>query len=312
MMKAVAEEYHTTINYLISTQQPMSFDLEDFKKARWGERFLETYQLIKNVTKQNGFTDVDKIPSPAGLIVFLDSESGFCGISFTGNAEINYELLENFQKWVSKSRKRKKACSGFCIFAPLFRLLDPEIVAYLQVGLWLRSFSSDSSNKLNYWHNDLTTYVKPNNEWINWSQSRNLPEPEYKLCAGPEETFQVLNQKFGKAQVDQFMTTTDIICWSTNSNLSWGEIYMPITFYIDPVKSKNEPQAVHNRLNQIMVLTPPSHNISLILLIPFYPKIDFGINIFVPFPIPLLNRYYFFGFESWSGFSLLSFVHLLG
>ena len=71
---------------------------------------------------------------------------------------------------------------------------------------------------------------------------------------------------------------------------------MPITFQIDPTKTKATQEIVSNRLSQIMVQTLPDHRISLWLFVPFIPsskKIDRGINTFIPFPVPLLNRYYF-------------------
>lgn len=311
-MKVVAEEYHTSLEYYISTHQDLECDAERYRKLHWGERFLETYQLIVDIARQRGFPSVDGIPSPEGLTVFFNSGADFCAMLLSEKKGVHFDQLQNFQAWTLQSKKRKKSCAGFCLFAPFLLLLDPEIVAYLQVGVWLRLKADNAQAELSEWHNGLATYISPRNEWVNWSQPQELPEPKLELCANPQQTLRILHQTYGIAQVNQLRMLADVLVHSRKEFLSWQEIYMPITFQIDPTKVQDSPKPVCNRLSQMMVLTPPSHHISLALLMPWSHKADLGVSIFVPFPVPLLNRYYFCSQITTSGNLELAFVHLRG
>jgi hypothetical protein len=311
-MKVVAEEYHTSLEYYISTHQDLECDAERYRKLHWGERFLETYDLIADIARQRGFPSVDRIPSPKGLTVFFDSEADFCAMIFSEKKGIYFDQLQNFHILTLQAKKRKRSCAGFCLFAPFLLLLNPEIVAYLQVGVWLRLKADNAQTELSEWHNGLATYISPRNEWMNWSQPQELPEPKFELCANPQQTLRILHQTYGVAQANQLRASTDILVHSRKEFLSWQEIYMPITFQIDPTKVQDSPKPVSNRLSQMMVLTPPSRHISLALLMPFSHKVDLGVSIFVPFPVPLLNRYYFCGQITISDNLGLSFVHLRG
>ena len=311
-VKVVAEEYHTSLEYYISTEQDLACDAQRYQNLRWGERFLETYQLVLNVARREGLPGVEEIPSPQGLVVFFDTEADFCLMMFSEMGGIHYDQLSNFQPRVLQLRKKRRTCSGFCLFAPLLPLLDPEIMAYLQVGVWLRLEADSTQIGLNEWHNGLATYKSPRSEWLSWEQSKDLPAPDFELCAGPQQTLHILHQTYGVAQVNQLRTVTDILPSSRKVFLSWQEIYTPITFRIDPIEIQEPSRPVSNRVGQMMVLTPPSHHISLALLMPWNHKTDFGVDIFVPFPVPLLNRYYFFRSASASSDIGVSFVHLCG
>ena len=93
---------------------------------------------------------------------------------------------------------------------------------------------------------------------------------------------------------------------------------MPITFQIESSKVQEEPHVTSNRLSQVLVQTPPSHDTSLIFFMPAFSselsKIDFDVNTSVPFPISQLNRYYFLYFEETTYKSGVgsSIVHLRG
>jgi len=123
-----------------------------------------------------------------------------------------------------------------------------------------------------------------------------LPDPNFEILASPEETMKSLHRTYGVEQVEQITRITDVLVHSKKEILLWQKIYMPITFQIDPSKTKATQKIVSNRLSQIMVQTLPDHRISLWLFAPFFPsskKIDRGINTFISFPVQLLNRYYF-------------------
>jgi len=271
-----------------------------FTKIRWGERFLEAYNLIKDVARKNNLPGVDEIPSPQGLKVFFNAESDFCLITFSKENGIQLDKLETFNNQISHRTRRKNPKTGFCLYAPSLLLLDPEIIAYFEVGLWLRT--KDTENKLGKWHSNLAIYISPRNESISWNQDQELPEPNFEILASPEETMKILHRTYGPEQVKQIIRITDVLVHSKKEILLWQEIYMPITFQIDPSKTKATPKIVSNRLSQVMVQTLPDHRISLWLFAPFISssrKIDRGIKIFIPFPVPLLNRYYFEYGEQW-------------
>ncbi|NOT05130.1 MAG: hypothetical protein HOP27_11080 [Anaerolineales bacterium] len=316
ILKSVAEEYHVALEYYSSLGQNLACDATMFKKNKWGERFLEAYRLIKDIAQNNNLPEVNDIPSPQGLKVFFDTESDFCLITFSGEEGIKFDTIEVFNAQISHRARRKNPKLGLCLYAPFLLLLDPEIVAYFEVGLWLRVKTKDTQNELDKWHNGLAM-ISPKNEWIYWNLDRELPNPGIEICAGPQETMKFLNDTYGAEQVKKLMRIMDIRVRSEKELLTWQEIYMPITFQIDPSKTHEARHLASGRSNQVVLQTLPSHHISLILLLPLFPaitKIDFGINIFVPFPVPLLNRYYYLynSHEVFSDGRTSFYVHLRG
>ena len=317
IVKTVANEYNTALEYYKSTESDLVCDANVFARIKWGERFLKAYQLVKEFVDKNNFLGLDKIPSPSGLDIFFDAGSNFCLVLFTGSNAINFDDVRNFNKKISQRKKRRKASQGFCLYAPFLLLLDPEIFAYLQVGIWLRTSMKNKRNEIGEWHQNMSIFISPRKEWIYWSQKDVLPEPNFNLVAGPQETMDALVKRYGRESVRQLQTTTDIFVRPKNELLSWHEIYMPITFQIDPTKLQERPHLTSNRLSQFMLLTPPPHHISLMLLMPTMSalrKIDFNYNILVPFPVTFLNRYYFMYFSqmNFSKGNELAFVHLRG
>jgi len=312
VMKTVAEEFHVSTAIQLSNDQDLCSITEAYVNMKWGERFLTTYHLIKEVAQTSGFSGVDQIPTPKGLIVYFNSDADFCAMLLSGENGIHFDQLDNFQRRASRLKKRKKASQGFCLYSPFLFLLDPEIVAYIQVGAWLRLRAKEDQPILDEWHNNLAAYTRPKSEWISWELPDEIPDNDFNICANPHETLNFLNRVLGSEKLDSLRRTVDILTQSRCEMLSWNEIYMPITFQIDTAPITIESEAVSNRLGQVMVLKPQSSSISLVLLMRFNPKIDYGISIFVPFPVPFYNRYYLFASMVMSGLSGLSFVHLRG
>ena len=172
IMKVVAEEYSTALDYYMSAHQDIKCDKSIFVATNWGERFLKTYRLIISVVRKNNLSGVDEIPLPQGLNVFFNKKSDFCLIQFSGNKGIRIDDVENFQIKFPSRNRRKSARIGFCLYAPFLLLLDPEIIAYVEVGLWLRT---RTQNKLNDWHDGLSSYLSPRNEWIAGPNHENCP-----------------------------------------------------------------------------------------------------------------------------------------
>lgn len=311
-LKIAAEEYHPPWDYYTATNQTLEVDETKFREIQWGERFVSAYQKILRVVTQDKPSDVDRMPSPVGLRIFLDSEAEICAIIFSQDQGIYFDQLQNFEGWILQSKQQSKSVFGFCLFAPFLLLLDPEIVAYLQVGVWLRMGQDDIKNKWGEWHNGLATYLTTRNEWISWGIPRTVPEPEFELCASPRETFFALRKRYGPAQADQIGSLSFVGKKARNELLTWEEIYAPITFKIFPNEIESQSQLSTNRHSEWMLLTPPSYDISLVLLMPWNNKIDNGVNIFLPFPIASLDGYYFHKHSYSSDLPRLYFVNLLG
>jgi len=317
ILKVVAEEYYPAIEYYQSMQMDLNCDEDQFTKLNWGERFLSTYHLIESVTRENGILSAEqKIPFPIGLSVYFDTNSSFCLILFSGSKEIRFEHFDDLSVRIDNHKKKKQPTFGFCLPTPFLLLLDPEMVAYLQVGIWLKVMLQKKDEVLSKWHNNLSTYITPPMEWLPWSQLDTLPETN-EICANPQETNKFLIEHYGPQKFEQIAQMTDIVVHSKRILLSWNEIYMPVTFHIEPTKTQDRLHLVSNRLSQVMVQKLPDHHISLLLLMPLtsqFREVTLGAQIFVPSHVRLLHRYYFlFKANSTLGTTHdLSFVHLRG
>lgn len=298
IIKTIADEYYPAIDYYISINQEISYSKEMFVDSRWGERFVETYNLIKEALSKNNYNNIDYLPSPKGLNVYFDNDNDFCAIVFSNNPGVNFASLESFEKLITRRQRNKSDKFGFCLFAPFLLLLDPEIIAYIQIGFWLRLKAKSQNERINDWHKGLAL-ISPHDELIYWNKQE-LPSSKEELLASPKETMEILTKTVGRDRLDSIITTTDILTHSKTARLSWSEINMPIAFEINSSRTFESPRIETNRLGQIMVEKLPTHHISLIFLLSSFStisKVDRGINIFIPFPIVALNRYYFFFYE---------------
>lgn len=226
----------------------------DYKQYEWGERFLYVYQLLLKAVAQENPSAVNVLPSPRGLTVFFDSKIEFCLMLFSEDSEIRFERLEMLENSVFQIIKEKKACIGFCLYAPFLYLLDPEILAYLEVEVLIKLLKINfDQTKVYRSYPELP--ITPR-DYINWKQMK-VP----LLVSGTGNT--VLNQV----------------------PLDWDDFYNPVTFQINPDQTKS--RRLHSR----------SYSISLGLLLPFtsrnWYKIDLPNKIYIPFPIHLLNGWYF-------------------
>jgi hypothetical protein len=315
-LKTIAEEYRPPINYYVSTNQEIKYEESEFSKTRWGERFVETYNQIKLICQKNGIEGTERIPIIHGLNIYFDGEKDFCLIMFSHDIGINVGKLETLDQQLSRRSRRKNSKAGFCLFAPFLSLLDPEIIAYLQIGLWLKHKVGKDQKELNDWHVGLTTYISPEKDWVYW-QKQEFPKDDFEICASQEDAAKFIIKHFGHARLNEITTHMDLIGHSKREILGWNEIYMPITFEINPSKTIEQPRLESNRGIELMLRTLPNHNISLLLLLPMISgleKTDFNAKIYIPFPIKFLNRYYFLYYqqEIFDSGKFSTFVHLRG
>jgi len=288
-VRAAVAEYH--LSNMMGDCTDWECAKAEYKELRWGERFLDAYQQIAAIARREKFSGVAQVPSPQGLKVLFNSTADFCLVIFSSANEIGFGQLEGFDAEVMHMARQEKSCAGFCLHGHLLPTLDPEIIAYLQVGVWLRFVSSaGDKERLSKWHEDLSAYgaVTPDS-WTNWCKLSEPPEPK-----------------------------SGVITWSKRLLLSWREFYAPVTFQVDLVETPSRPAVFSNRLGQVVIGIRPAHRISLALLMPWTPNIlqlDLGTSVFVPFPVPLLNRYYSVYSINWSyvrGSNRPTFVHLRG
>jgi len=301
IIKTIADEYYPAIDYYISINQEISYSKEMFVGSRWGERFVETYNLIKEALSKNNYNNIDYLPSLKGLNVYFDNDNGFCAMVFSNNPGVNFASLERFEKLITRRQRNKSDKFGFCLFAPFLLLLDPEIIAYIQIGFWLRLKIKSQNENINDWHKGLAL-ISPHDELIYWNKQE-LPSSKEELLASPKETMEILTKTVGRDRLDSIITTTDILTHSKTARLNWSEINMPVAFEINSSRTSDAPRIETNRLGQIMVEKLPTHHISLIFLLSSFSaisKVDRGINIFIPFPISALNRFYYFFYENGS------------
>lgn len=316
-LKTIAEEYRPPIDYYVSTNQEIKYVETEFSKTKWGERFIEAYERIKVICQENGIEDTEKIPTVKGLKVYFDRKKDFCLILFSSDIGITIGDLETLDKQLSHRSRRKNNKSGFCLFAPFLSLLDPEIIAYLQVGLWLRHKAGKNQKELlDDWHIDLTTFISPEKNWVYW-QNQEFPKDDFEICAPKEDAAKFIIKHFGATYFNEITTHMDLIDHSKRELLGWNEIFMPITFEINPSKTIEQPRLASNRGIELMLRTLPNHNVSLLLLLPMrssLEKIDLNFKLYIPFPITFLNRYYFMYYEHaiFNGGKYSSFVHLRG
>lgn len=315
-LKAIAEEYHPPIDYYISTNQDVKYKDSVFTEEKWGERFVETYNRIKVICQENGIVGVENIPTVRGLNLYINIEKDFCLVTFSRDQGISFGDLEEFDQQLSHRSRRKNSKMGFCIFAPFLSLLDPEIIAYWQVGLWLKHKVGKDQKDLDDWHVGLATYLAPAFDWVSWN-NKNYPEKDFEICAPQKEAANFIIKNYGIEQFKQLARVTDIVGESRKVILNWNEIYMPITFEINPTKTHEEPRLASARGGQMMVRTLPDHHISMLLFVPLIAsitKIDFGSRIYIPFPIKIFDRFYFMYYqeEMLREGKSSSFAHLRG
>lgn len=315
-VQAAAIEYHTAVEYYISNNKDLQIDQDICKSLGWGERFLEAYGLIVDMARREKFANVEKIPQPNGIVFLFNSEADFCLATFSDNKGVYFGQLENFEAIVAQTKKQLMPVFGFCLYAPFLLLLDPEIVAYLQVGVWLRLMASNEDDqRLSRWHDGLATYLAAQHDWLSWSKSSSLPaaKPQLRVTEPRQAIFQLM-QAYPHVDINSLLSMSDLLIHPEETFLSWQEIYNPITFQIDPFDTPIPPKSVWNRLNQVMVLTPPPNHISLILLMPWNQRIDFGVNVFILFPTQSLNGYYFLFNCHWNmtNNNMVTYVHFRG
>lgn len=227
---------------------------DGFNQYKWGNRFLHAYELILNVMIQENPYVVKEMPSPKGLTVFFNTHVDFCLMLFSENNEVRFERLETLENLVFQIIKEKRTCSGFCLYAPFLYLLDPEILAYLVIEILIKLSKTDFNQKKTYkGYPELP--ITPM-EYISWG---NMIEPPGNFDSGGRPPTRVL--------------------------LNWNDFYNPVTFQINPDQTKSRRPR------------PRSYSVSLGLLLPFnsrnWHKVDLPNKIYIPFPIHLLNGYYF-------------------
>jgi len=264
-VRVAMAEYHFA--HMVLDCQDWECAKSNYETMNWGRRFLIAYERIADMARREGFLDNLQIPRPRGLTVLFSSVGDLVVMLYSDKNEIRFGDLDGFNSEVAKVISQHVECVGFCFHGKLLPTIDPEVIAYIQVGVWLKLRSKEKDHtRLNRWHRDISAYsVRTPNDWTRWRIDR-LPEPQNASSV-----------------------------WRERLLLSWDEILVPITFQVDPFQTSAQPTVFSNRLSQVIIGTKPASQISLALLMSGSLnaiKLDLDTGAFVPFPIPLLHRYY--------------------
>lgn len=256
-IRTVSMEYGWSKEYGWSNLMGDSKTLEEaeneYKQYKWGYRFLHAYQLILKAISRESSSVAEEIPLPRGLTVFFSPQVDFCLMLFSENSEIRFERLETLENAIYQIIREGKPCSGFCLYAPFLYLLDPEILAFIEIVVWIKLLKPDfDRTSLDNGYPELP--ITPN-DWIGWGKITEPPVLSYQAS------------KLSKSIL-----------------LNWNEFYNPVTFQIDPSNAKYKRMRPRSYTISLGLLLPfTSQN---------WHKIDLPNKIYIPFPVHLLNGYY--------------------
>jgi len=287
LVRSVVQEYHPA--HLVGDGLDRKGTETDFLTLQWGERFLIAYKQIGFILQQENREIGGRLPNPNGLKVFTSPSGRFCAMVLSDETGIKFDDLSRFDDQVVQSNKKGKSCEGFCLHGYLLPTVDPEMVAFSQVIVWLNFSSRKDSEQYQDWLRDIASFsVFTPNEWVDWH---------------PQRTINVAHNSGWQSDKLQF---------------TWQEFYAPLTFYIDPVITPSKISPIATRSGSLSFARRSPSQISLIFLLSGSPKtlsVDLGTRVYIPMPPITLNREYFTDGMSMSytqGGPFISFVHLRG
>jgi hypothetical protein len=287
MVRSVIREYHHS--NLVGNSLDRDGTEADFLTLQWGTRFLEGYQHLVLIIQKENPEIVKHLPTASGLKVFTNASGRFCAMIFSEETGIELKDLTTFDDEFIQAVRTIKPCIGFCLHGYVLPTIDPEVVAFSQVVVWLNSLTRSDSKQYVDWLQDVPSFsVLTPNEWVDW-QSQETPHLEVRPGRQQQKTF-----------------------------FTWHEFYAPLTFCINPVVTPSERTSYATRTGSLVFTRKPASYISLMLLLPGSPKsltVDLGAHVHIPMPPIKLNRDYFVDDMSMSyakGSHLISFLRLRG
>ncbi len=265
MVRSVVREYQ--YSHLVGDSSDRAGAEANFLTLQWGTRFLEAYHQMASIVRQENREISKHLPVADGLKVFTSGNGRFCAIVLADETGIEFNDLANFDDQFIQAIRTVKPCVGFCLHGYLLPTLDPEVIAFSQVVIWLNSFTGRDSKQYADWLRDLPFFsVLTPNEWVDW-QSQGTPDLKVHPGHQPQKVF-----------------------------LTWHEFYVPLTFCIDPVVTPSEGTSYATRTGSLVFTRKLASHISLMLLLPRSPKsstVDLGTRVHIPMPPIKLNRDYF-------------------
>ncbi len=287
LVRSVIQEYH--YSHLVGDSADRQGTESDFRMLYWGERFINAYSQITSILKNENRTLGKNLPNVHGLKVFISASGRFCGIVFSEEDGIQFDDLIRFDSQVVESIRLVKPCVGFCLHGYLLQTIDPEVVAFSQIVVWLNHLVSKETEHCADWLRDIPSIsVLTPNEWVDWHLQET---PAFESKSGVHQQ-KVL--------------------------ITWHEFYAPLTFCIEPVVTPSTRTSYATRTGSLTFTRKPASHISLLLLLPGSAKtlmVDFGTQVYIPMPPIVLNREYFTDGMSMSyarGGPFINFVHLRG
>jgi hypothetical protein len=231
----------------------------DVEKLAWGERFVRAFVRITDVLIKAGLALADSIPLPAGISFYIDEQGQFCAVMFSQAPGTRYSRLESLLPGALRIVASGRFCIGFCLHSYLLHTIDPEVVAYIMVGLvgiWAGLEKIDTSK----WFEDIANFdYRTPAEWAYWD---------------------VLTSGLPTSSLGE-------VKW-----LQWNQIYTPVAFIIEPGNSTMPEQYMLGDVTADQKWM----RISLACLARFDMDALHGMRPFDPilvqFPTPLLNWTY--------------------
>lgn len=265
MVRSVVREYQ--YSHLVGDSSDRDGTEADFLTLQWGTRFLEAYHQMSSIVRQENREISKHLPIADGLKVFISASGRFCAIVFAEETGIEFHDLTDFDDQLIQAIRTVKPCVGFCLHGYLLPTLDPEVIAFSQVVVWLNSLTRRDTNQYADWLRDIPFFsVLTPNEWVDW-QSQETLDLKVPSRRQPQKVF-----------------------------FTWHHLYAPLTFCIDPVVTPSERTSYATRTGSLVFTRKPASHVSLMLLLPGSPKgltVDLGTHIHIPMPPIKLNRDYF-------------------
>lgn len=287
MVRTVVREYQ--YSHLVGDSSDRDGTEADFLTLQWGTRFLEAYHQMASIVRQENPEISKHLPIADGLKVFINTSGRFCTIVLADETGIEFNDLTNFDDQFIQALRTVKSCVGFCLHGYLLWTLDPEVIAFSQIVVWLNSFTPRDSTQYADGLRDISFFsVLTPNDWVDW-QSQDAFDLRVPSGRQPQKVF-----------------------------FTWHDFYAPLTFSIDPVVTPSQRTPFATRTGSLVFTHKPASHISLMLLLPgssMSSAVDFGTHVHIPMPPIKLKRDYLVDGMNMSyakGDHFITFVRLRG
>jgi hypothetical protein len=286
-VRSVIREYQPSL--IVGNGSDRNETVSCFQALNWGERFVSAYNQLIAILQVNNQALSENLPKLCGLKTFVSTSGHFCAIVYSEEVGIQFDDLSLFDNHIVQSIASLKTSMGFCLHGHLLPTVDPEVIAFLQVVVWLNFLIRKDTEEYSDWIGDISSFsVLTPNDWVDWKS---------------QERIEFIDRSNRQPQEVIF---------------EWQDFYTPITFCVDPVVTPPAKKLHSTRHGSLAYTSRPGSHISLILLLSKASKIfavDLGTRAYIPMPSIKLNRQFFteaIHMNYVQGGPLISLIHLRG